>query len=123
MTTTLELEAARDLWMQARRFAVYEHRALILLITSRKDMLESSDKTIDGAVTRKGTAQYRKQLSDHVARVQAALEHLDKMATNFHAAQARWREAELKRTAASAKSRAVIYPAKVVFNKREPLDM
>lgn len=118
MTTTSALEAAKDLWLQARRAAVYEHRALILLVTSRKDMLESCEQITDGAVTRKGTGQYRKQLSEQVARVQAALEHLDKMATSFHAAEELWRESEPKRIAASAKSRAVVYPTTVVYSKR-----
>ena len=115
MTTALELEAARDLWKKAKHSAVYEHRALSLLVTARKDTLESYDNAPAETASRKGTEQYRKQLSDHVARVQAALLHLDKTAMNFDAVQARRRESERAFAVAPASPRPVLYPATVVY--------
>ena len=113
MTTKAKVDAARDLWLQARRATIYEHRALSLLVAARKETIENYDNILVERAARTGSEQYRKQLGHHVARVQVALEHLDKMATSFDTAQAQWREAERGRASAAVKP-PVIYTATVL---------
>ena len=113
MTRRAELDIAMDLWVQARRSAVYEHRALSLLVSARKDTIENYTNVHMERAIRKGTEQYRKQLTRQVARVHATLEHLDKMTLNFDAVQAQWRESESSRLGAPIRA-PVVYPATVV---------
>ena len=103
MTTKAELDAARQAWSEARRLAVYEHRALDLLMLTRKDAMKGytdSGRVEDSALL-KGTELYRKHLAQHVERVRAALEHLDKVAKDFAAIRAQYaKEGKASRTPA-----------------------
>jgi hypothetical protein len=112
--TKADIDAARDLWLQARRDAVYEHRNLSLLVAARKDAIENYDEKIPiERSPRIRTSHYRSSLGHAVARVQAALDHLDKMALNFDAIKARWEVAERARSRAVEPSR-VIYPTTII---------
>jgi hypothetical protein len=112
--TRADMDAARDLWVHARRDAVYEHRNLSLLVAARKDAIEIYDEKIPiESSPRIRTSHYRSSLGHAVARVQAALDHLDKMAMNFDAIKARWEETERARLSAVEPSR-VIYPTTII---------
>jgi hypothetical protein len=112
--TKADIDAARDLWLHARRDAVYEHRNLSLLVAARKDAIENYDEKLPiESSPRIRTSHYCSSLGQAVARVQAALDHLDKMAMKFDAIKARWEEAERARLRAVEPSR-VLYPSTII---------
>jgi hypothetical protein len=95
--TKADVDAARDLWVAARRGAAYEHRALTLLVNARKDAIETYDAVVpieNGPLPQ--TQGYRTALSQAVARVGAALAHVEKMALHFQTINAQWEENEEK---------------------------
>ena len=112
--TKADIDAARDLWMHARRDAVYEHRNLSLLVAARKDAIENYDEKVPiESSPRIRTSHYCSSLGHAVARVQTALDHLDKMAMNFDAIKARWEATERARLSAVEPSR-VMYPSTII---------